>query len=109
MGGLARRQPVLAAAFTIGVAGIAGVPLLSGYPSLALIHDATRHGDPAAYALELLAQVITIAALARAAYLAFYRPRREPYERFDRLHPGMTVALWLLGAASVRSASSPAG
>jgi multicomponent Na+:H+ antiporter subunit D len=101
MGGLARRQPVLAAAFTIGVAGIAGVPLLSGYPSLALIHDATRHTDAAAYVFELLAQIITIAALARAAYLAFYRPRRAQYERFDRLHPGMTIALWTLGGASV--------
>ena len=50
MGGLARRQPILAVAFTVGVAGIAGVPLLSGYPSLALIHDSVRDSDPAAYA-----------------------------------------------------------
>jgi multicomponent Na+:H+ antiporter subunit D len=101
MGGLARRQPILAAAFTIAVAGIAGIPLLSGYPSLTLIHDATRHTDLPAYATELVAQVITVAALARATYLAFYRPRRAAYEQFDRLHPGMTVALWLLGAAAV--------
>jgi multicomponent Na+:H+ antiporter subunit D len=101
MGSLARRQPVLAVAFTVGVAGIAGVPLLSGYPSLALIHDATRHADPAAYTVELLAQVITIAALARAAYLAFYRSRPRDYERFDRMHPGMTAALWTLGLAAL--------
>jgi len=101
MGGLARHQRVLAAAFTIGVAGIAGIPLLSGYPSLSLIHDATRHGDVVAYVFELLAQVITIAALARAAHLAFYRARRGPYERFDRLHPGMATALWTLAGASV--------
>lgn len=101
MGGLARRQPVLAVAFTVGVAGIAGVPLLSGYPSLALIHSGVRDTDTAAYAVELVAQVITIAALARAAYLAFYRRRDKAYERFDRIHPGMTVALWLLGAAAV--------
>ena len=78
MGGLARRQPILAAAFTVGVAGIAGVPLLSGYPSLALIHDTTQTDDPLAYAVELVAQVITIAALARAAYLAFYRLAATP-------------------------------
>ncbi|MGH2850028.1 MAG: complex I subunit 5 family protein, partial [Solirubrobacteraceae bacterium] len=59
MGGLARRQPVLAAAFTVGVAGIAGAPPFSGYPSLALIHDATMASDPAAYAVELVAQVVT--------------------------------------------------
>ena len=51
--------------------------------------------------LLLLAQVITIAALARAAYLAFYRPRGQAYERFDRLHPGMVVALWTIAGASV--------
>jgi multicomponent Na+:H+ antiporter subunit D len=107
MGSLARRQPVLAVAFTVGVAGIAGVPLLSGYPSLALIHDATRHADPAAYAVELLAQVITIAALARAAYLAFYRSRPLDYERFDRIHPGMTVALWTLGLAALALGVAP--
>ncbi|HEY7966612.1 MAG TPA: proton-conducting transporter membrane subunit [Solirubrobacteraceae bacterium] len=107
MGGLARRQPVLAVAFTIGVAGIAGVPLLSGYPSLALIHDAARHTDHAAYAVELLAQVITIAALGRAAYLAFYRSQTTPYERFDRIHPGMTIALWSLGLAAVALGVAP--
>ena len=101
MGGLARRQPILAAAFTVGVAGIAGIPLLSGYPSLALIHDTSQTDEPLAYAVELVAQVITIAALARAAYLAFYRARRKPYEHLDRLHPGMSVALWLLGIASL--------
>ena len=108
MGGLARRQPILAAAFTIALAGIAGIPLLSGYPSLALIHEATRRDSVAAYAAELLAQVITIAALARAAHLAFYRPRRSAYEQFDRLHPGMTAALWLLGVAAVAFGVFPA-
>ena len=88
---------------------IAGVPPFSGYPSLALIHDATMTTDPAAYAVELVAQVVTIAALARAAYLAFYRRRRQAYEQFDRLHPGMTVALWVLGGASLVLGGYPTG
>jgi multicomponent Na+:H+ antiporter subunit D len=101
MGGLARRQPALAIAFTIGVLGIAGVPPLNGYPSLGLIHRATEGAHPAVFGLLLVAQVVTIAALGRAAYLAFFRRRGEPYERFDRLHPGMTVALWVLGGGCV--------
>jgi multicomponent Na+:H+ antiporter subunit D len=101
MGDLARRQPVLAAAFIVGVAGIAGVPPLSGYASLGLIHDATRSSDPVAYVVEIAAQVVTVAALARAAHVASFRPRRKDYERFDRMHPGMIAALWTLGLASL--------
>ncbi len=99
MGGLARRQPGLTAGFTVGVISIAGIPPLNGYPSLGLLHEGARSTHPAVYVLLLVAQTITIAALARAAWLAFLRPRAEPYERFDRLHPGMVVALYLLGGA----------
>jgi multicomponent Na+:H+ antiporter subunit D len=97
MGGLARRQPGLTAGFTVGVISIAGVPPLGGYASLGLIHEGAKSTHPAVYGLLLVAQAITIAALARAAWLAFWRPRAEPYERFDRLHPGMVVALTALG------------
>jgi len=40
--------------------------------------------------------VITVAALARAAWLGFYRPRREPYQRMERMKGGMRVALGTL-------------
>ena len=84
MGGLARSQPGLTAAFTVGVISIAGLPPLGGYASLGLIHEGAKSTHAAVYGLLLAAQVITIAALARAAWLAFFRPRGEPYERFDR-------------------------
>ena len=102
MGGLGRHRPGLAIAFTAGVLAIAGVPPLNGYVSLGLIHDGlTGSGQPLVYAAMLLAQSITIAALGRAAYLAFYRRRPDPYPQLERLRPGMVVALSTLGVACV--------
>lgn len=96
MGGLARRFPWVAAGFVVGVAAIAGIPPLNGYVSVGLIHDALRHsGQSIPWMAMLLAQVLTVAALGRAAWKAFFAPRagdeagdqgREP------LHPGMVVA-----------------
>jgi multicomponent Na+:H+ antiporter subunit D len=100
MGGMARKQPLLTAAFTVGCAAIAGVPPLNGYSSLGLIHDGLR-GQPVVYVCALLAQVVTVAALGRAAYLAFYRRRSEPYEQFDKLHAGMRISLITLGAGCI--------
>jgi multicomponent Na+:H+ antiporter subunit D len=102
MGGLGRHRPGLAIAFTAGVLAIAGVPPLNGYVSLGLIHDGlTGSGQSFVYAAMLVAQTITIAALGRAAYLAFYRPRPDPYPQLERLRPGMVVALSTLGSACV--------
>jgi multicomponent Na+:H+ antiporter subunit D len=92
LGGLARRRPVATIGFIVGSLAIAGVPPLNGYASLGIIHDALRESDPTAYATLLVAQVITVAALTRAAYLAFFRRREDGYEELDRLHPGMITA-----------------
>lgn len=100
MSGLGRHRPGLAIAFTAGVLAIAGVPPLNGYVSLGLIHDGlTSSGQPLVYVVMLVAQTITIAALGRAAYLAFYRRRPDPYPQLKPLHPGMVVALSALGGA----------
>jgi multicomponent Na+:H+ antiporter subunit D len=102
MGGLGRHRPGLAIAFTAGVLAIAGVPPLNGFVSLGLIHDGlTSSGQPVVYAAMLVAQTITIAALGRAAYLAFYRRRPDPYPELKRLRAGMVVALSTLGVACV--------
>jgi hypothetical protein len=110
MGGLARRYPLLAAAFTVGVLAIAGIPPLNGYVSLGLIHDALRQsGQAMPFAVMLLAQVLTIAALGRAAWLAFYR-RRDPDAEFGRdqkLHPTMVASLGLLAAGCVAFGAFP--
>jgi multicomponent Na+:H+ antiporter subunit D len=101
MGGLARARPVTTAGFLVGAAAIAGVPPLNGYASLGLIHDALLHADPLAYAALLTAQVLTIAALARAAYLGFLRKRDADYDTLERLHPGMLASFLTLTAGCV--------
>lgn len=101
MGGLARRMPVIAAAFTLGAAAIAGVPPLDGYVSLGLIHDSLRAEDPVAFAVVIVAQIVTVAALARATYLAFFRARPKSRGDFERLHPGMVTGLVLLGGGCI--------
>lgn len=99
MGGLARSWPGLAVAFGVGVASIAGVPPFNGYVSLGLIHSGLRDsGQYVPYALLLVAQVITIAALGRAAWLAFLKPRGESYEQREHLRPGMQISLGTLAA-----------
>ena len=102
MGGLASRMPFTAGAFVVAVASIAGLPPLGGYVSLSLIHKAllsTHQAVP--YVLMLAAQVVTIAALGRAAWLAFFRPRAEPHHRLELLRPGMVTAMAGLAAACV--------
>jgi NADH:ubiquinone oxidoreductase subunit 5 (subunit L)/multisubunit Na+/H+ antiporter MnhA subunit len=94
MGGLLRRWPAVAAAFTVGAASIAGIPPLGGYVSLSLIHRGLLDGHQyVPYTLMLLAQLITITALGRAAWLAFFRPRTHEYERSEQLRPGMLTGL----------------
>jgi multicomponent Na+:H+ antiporter subunit D len=100
MGGLARRRPFVTAAFTAGSLAIAGVPPLNGYASLGLIHTGLEH-HPVLFVIAVVAQILTIAALARACYLGFYRRRPDPYPRFERPRPGMDASLLILAAACV--------
>jgi multicomponent Na+:H+ antiporter subunit D len=97
MGGLARRRPLLTAAFTVGALSIAGVPPFNGYASLGLIHDGLAD-QPAVLVSLLVAQVLTVAALGRATYRAFYRRRDSNYEHLEPIRPGMQSSLVVLGA-----------
>jgi multicomponent Na+:H+ antiporter subunit D len=102
MGGLARRKPALAGAFVVGIAAIAGLPPFNGYFSLVLVHEGIREAGMSALVVVLLAvEVLTVAALARAAWLAFFRPRAEPYENEEPLARGMRAGLVGLGALCV--------
>ncbi|HEU5007389.1 MAG TPA: proton-conducting transporter membrane subunit [Jatrophihabitantaceae bacterium] len=100
IGGLARRRPVVTAAFTVGALSISGVPGFSGYASLSLIHEGLLD-EPVIHALALVAQVITVAALARATWLGFYRRREEEYEQLERTPIGMRIALFVVGSACI--------
>jgi len=102
MGALARRMPVVAVAFVIGAASIAGIPPFNGYVSLSLIHTGLLDSHQyLPYALMLIAQVITIAALGKAAWLAFFRHRAEDYPPLEPLRPGMVAGLASLAACCV--------
>jgi len=102
MRGLARRMPVVAVAFVIGAASIAGIPPLNGYVSLSLIHTGLLGGHQyLPYALMLLAQVITIAALGKAAWLAFFGHRERDYRSLEPLRPGMVAGLASLAGCCV--------
>lgn len=100
MGGLLRARPITTIAFTIGAMSIAGVPGLNGFASLGLIHESIKH-EPVVYGLALLAQVITVAALSRAAYLGFYRRRTVPYEHLESARAGMRFSLIVLGLCCI--------
>ncbi len=102
MGGLARRKPALAVAFVIGIAAIVGVPPFNGYFSLALVHEGVKEAHTGGLVIVLLAvEVLTVAALGRAAWLAFFRPREERYEGEQPLLRGMVAGLVGLGALCV--------
>jgi multicomponent Na+:H+ antiporter subunit D len=102
MGGLATRRPLITAAFTVGALAIAGIPPLNGFASLGLIHKSLQDThQPVVFAAALVAQVVTIAALARAAWLAFYRRRDDEYEHLEPSRPGMRFTLITLGAGCV--------
>jgi multicomponent Na+:H+ antiporter subunit D len=102
MGALARRMPFVAVAFVIGAASIAGIPPFNGYVSLSLIHTGLLEGHQyLPYALMLIAQVVTIAALGKAAWLAFFRRRAENYPPLEPLRPGMVAGLASLAACCV--------
>ncbi|HEU5158236.1 MAG TPA: proton-conducting transporter membrane subunit [Streptosporangiaceae bacterium] len=108
MGGLARTMPIVTAAFVVAVGSIAGVPGLGGYVSVSLIHEPLlKEGRLGLVAALLAAQVITVAALGRAAWLAFFRPRAEAYGEMERLHPGMVTGFAALSACCVASGVAP--
>ena len=110
MGSLARRAPGIAIAFVFGVVAIAGLPPLNGYAGVGLIHEALIDRNQfLPLAVMLLAQILTIAALGKATWQAFFRPaQREGYEREEGLHPGMVAAFALLGGACVAFGVLPA-
>jgi multicomponent Na+:H+ antiporter subunit D len=71
-------MPVITAAFLLGGASIAGLPPFNSYVSLGLIHSGLQEKNQwIPYGVMLVAQVITMSALGRAAWLAFFRRRDD--------------------------------
>jgi multicomponent Na+:H+ antiporter subunit D len=105
MGGLWRHRPVTTAAFVVGALAVADVPPLNGFVSVGTIHDAFEHADTptgrAGFVLLTIAQVLTVAALARACWLGFFRRREDDYDRMEKPTPGMVVSFGVLAAGCV--------
>lgn len=106
LGGLARRKPLLAGCFTLGALAIAGTPGFAAYPSLGLVHDSLTD-QPAVLALAVLAQVLTVAAVARAAWFVFYRRPQERYEQLQPTRVGMRAVLVTLAALCIAVGALP--
>jgi multicomponent Na+:H+ antiporter subunit D len=106
LGGLARRLPLVTAGFTVGAMAISGVPGFNAYSSLGLVHDGIKD-QPVIHALAMIAQALTVAALARATYLGFLRPRQQPYEHVERTRAGMRFSLITLGAGCIAVGMMP--
>lgn len=100
LGGLARRLPLVTVGFTVGAMAISGVPGFNAFSSLSLVHEGIKE-QPAIHTLALIAQLLTVAAMTRATYLAFFRHREEPYEHVERTKGGMRFSLITLGTACI--------
>ncbi len=114
LGGLARRMPWTFAFVLVGVAGIAGLPLLNGFVSKSVIHHALEyamgqaqagaqpHGLVLAERLFTLTTVGTAAALVKLLALTFLGSPRTSYERTPLEAPlAMRAAMAVLAAAVV--------
>jgi multicomponent Na+:H+ antiporter subunit D len=101
LGGMARRQPAIAAAFIVGVAALVGVPPLNGYASASLLETDLRAHAPLVYAGVLATEILTIAALARATWLVFFRTQPRPARTDRGPNAGMLVGFGLLSVLSI--------
>ena len=93
MGGLARKMPITAATWLVGVAALAGVPPLSGFFSKDEIVHGVLIAQPIAGAILLIAAFVTALYVARVTLLAFFgQPRGDGHAH----ESGWSMALPLL-------------
>jgi multicomponent Na+:H+ antiporter subunit D len=101
MTGLGRRMRWLGVALGAGAVAIAGIPPLNGYVSVGLIHEGLIESHSyGPFAVMVVAQILTVAALGRVAWRLYARPTSSE-QHTERLRPGMLVALVLLGVGCV--------
>ena len=102
MGGLRRRMPITAAAFTIGALALSGIPPLSAFWSKDEIIVAVQEGlNPIFLVLLLVAVVLSALYMARALRLAFFGLTNPETEA---AHDGpllMSAPLIVLGALTL--------
>ena len=113
LGGLARRMPILSAAFLVGCCAIVGLPLFNGFVSEWLTYrgfvaGAVFNGSSSDLALPMMVGVLAlIGSLAAACFVKVYgitflaRPRTVAAEQAQDVPPSMSLAVSLLGAVCV--------
>ena len=102
MGGLRRRMPVTATAFTIGALALAGAAPLSAFWSKDEILLAVKDGlNPIFLVLFLVAIVLSALYMARAVYLVFFGRLADQNSDVQESPPVMAVPLIVLAALSL--------
>ncbi len=102
MGGLRRRMPLTAVAFTIGALALAGIPPLSAFWSKDEILIAVQKGlNPAYLIFFLLAIVLSALYMARATRLAFYGELSADAEHAHESPLVMVIPIAVLAGLSV--------
>jgi len=87
LGGLARREPLLAAAFMLGALSLAGVPPLSGFVAkFAIVTAAVVEGDYLAGAVAVAVSLATLLVVLRIWSIAFWGepPRHRAQSKKDQ-------------------------
>jgi NADH-quinone oxidoreductase subunit L len=101
LGGLARRMPLVTAAFVVGALALAGVPILNGFWTKELIVDAGMRDGPAwAFALILVSCGLTALYAARVTWCVFFRAAPSHASEAPR---AMLIALAALALATMLS------
>ena len=99
MGGLRRRMPITAAAFTLGALALAGLPPLSGFWSKDEILLSVEHGlNPVFLAAFLATAVISALYMVRVVAVVFLGPPKPETEHAHEPPMNMKAPLVLLGA-----------
>ena len=102
MGGLRRRMPVTAAAFTIGALALAGIAPLSAFWSKDEILLAVKDGlNPVYLVFFLVAAGLSALYMARTIYLVFFGALAEKNREVHESPPIMSVPLAVLAVLSV--------
>ncbi|MEX2598086.1 MAG: NADH-quinone oxidoreductase subunit L [Dehalococcoidia bacterium] len=101
MGGLRKRMPITAGAFTIGALSLAGLAPLSAYWSKDEILLAVADMNPAFLVVFLGLIVLSALYMARAILLAFFGPLPKENEAVHESPAVMTLPLAVLGALTL--------
>ncbi len=104
MGGLKKYIPITYITFLLGVLAISGIPPFAGFFSKdEILADAFAH-NPLAYAVALLASLLTVFYMFRLLFLTFFGNERAGHETMHHIHESpksITIPLIILAVLSV--------